>query len=190
MTYVYRRNIYKPCHQGNYCPGQFDLTTPQVLSGLGAILGWGFFFMSRTSAVSSRRLMPVPFCNLMITRRHGNSYTCRTVKVVLVTDESQSVRKVDYLVRRRCSTLLEFAWWLNHVQSRCAMCCSGRAEQRLLEMPQMPRNAPLQVIVCPDVIGALDVFPGSCTSLTRAHNGSSTTTRSDTRYLHNYGFHR
>jgi hypothetical protein len=134
--------------------------------------------------------MPVPFCNLIITRRHGNSYTCRTVKVVLVTDESQSVRKVDYLVRRRCSTLLEFAWWLNHVQSRCAMCCSGRAEQRLLEMPQMPRNAPLQVIVCPDVIGALDVFPGSCTSLTRAHNGSSTTTRSDTRYLHNYGFHR
>jgi hypothetical protein len=111
--------------------------------------------MSRTSAVSAHRLMPVPLCNLMMTSRHGNSYTCRTVKVVLVTDELQSVRKVDYLVRRRCNTLLEFAWWLNHAQSRCVMCCSGKAEQRLLEMPQKPRNAPLQVIVCPDVIGAL-----------------------------------
>jgi hypothetical protein len=35
------------------------------------------------------------------------------------------------------------------------MYCSDRAEQRLLEMPQMPRNAPLRVIVCPDVVGAL-----------------------------------
>jgi hypothetical protein len=35
----------------------------------------------------------------------------------------------------------------------------------------------------------VDVFPGSCTSLTRAHFGSSTTTRFNTRYLHNHGFH-
>jgi hypothetical protein len=49
---------------------------------------------------------------------------------------------------------------------------------------------PHQNLVRAEAAAELDVFPGSCTFLTRAHNGSSTTTRSDTRYLHNYGFHR
>jgi hypothetical protein len=103
MTYVCCHNVYRSCHQGNYCPGQSDLAIPLLLSGLGAVLGRDVFFMSQTSSVSSCHLTPARFYTLMMTRRHVNSHTCRTVQIGLVTDEPQSVRKVDYLVRKRCT---------------------------------------------------------------------------------------
>jgi hypothetical protein len=50
-THVCCHNVYRSCYRGNYRPGQFDLATLLLLSGLGAVLGRDVFFMSQTSTL-------------------------------------------------------------------------------------------------------------------------------------------